>query len=132
MHSCIDGCMHAFVFRWMCMYTHVISPCVDAFRRRQPGGPLYGVRWRRVVLDEAHVAKDAAGLAAGAARSLHAARRWALTGTPVQNRLEVRGPARTGACARAVTLARFKATISVSFCVSLPRIPPSLLHDSRT
>ncbi|GAA3592815.1 DEAD/DEAH box helicase [Kineosporia mesophila] len=43
--------------------------------------------WRRIVLDEAQAVKNAATLAATAARSLTAGRRIAVTGTPVENRL---------------------------------------------
>jgi superfamily II DNA or RNA helicase len=45
------------------------------------------VDWGAVVLDEAQNIKNSASLAARAARSLRAAERFALTGTPVENRL---------------------------------------------
>lgn len=44
-------------------------------------------RWLRVVVDEAHIIKNATTATAKAAASLKAERRWALTGTPVQNGL---------------------------------------------
>ncbi|WP_305094566.1 DEAD/DEAH box helicase [Prescottella sp. R16] len=44
--------------------------------------------WRRVVLDEAQHVKNAATAQARAARSVPAAHRIALTGTPVENRLD--------------------------------------------
>jgi SNF2 family DNA or RNA helicase len=43
--------------------------------------------WRRIVIDEAQAIKNAATKQARAVRSLTAARRIALTGTPVENRL---------------------------------------------
>ncbi|MBR7837672.1 hypothetical protein KDL01_30620 [Actinospica durhamensis] len=43
--------------------------------------------WRRIVLDEAQAIKNAATKQAKAVRSLHAPRRIALSGTPVENRL---------------------------------------------
>jgi hypothetical protein len=43
----------------------------------------------RVVLDEAHSIKNRKTEAARAAFALHAERRWVLSGTPVQNQLEV-------------------------------------------
>ncbi|MBC7560803.1 MAG: DEAD/DEAH box helicase [Dermatophilaceae bacterium] len=48
---------------------------------------LRGMSWRRVVLDEAQAVKNAASRAAVAVRSLPSARRFAVTGTPVENRL---------------------------------------------
>jgi len=48
---------------------------------------LREVAWHRLVLDEAQAIKNAATKAAVAARSVPAARRFAVTGTPVENRL---------------------------------------------
>jgi SNF2 family DNA or RNA helicase len=47
---------------------------------------LLGMMWNRVVLDEAHNIKNHDTVVAGAsfALSLLAARRWVLTGTPIQ------------------------------------------------
>ncbi|NIZ90086.1 SNF2-related protein [Kineococcus rubinsiae] len=49
---------------------------------------LAGVAWHRLVLDEAHQVKNTATRQARAVRRVPAARRIALTGTPVENRLE--------------------------------------------
>ena len=48
---------------------------------------LSGVAWSAVVLDEAQNIKNAASTTARAARRLRASHRFALTGTPVENRL---------------------------------------------
>lgn len=48
---------------------------------------LRALTWRRVVLDEAQAVKNAAARSAVAVRSLPAAHRFAVTGTPVENRL---------------------------------------------
>jgi SNF2 family DNA or RNA helicase len=53
------------------------------------GGPLFRIRWHRVVLDEAQCIKNPRTLAAHAAWSLKAGRRWCLSGTPMQNAVDV-------------------------------------------
>ncbi|CAN6674853.1 DNA repair protein Rad5p [Trichomonascus vanleenenianus] len=49
---------------------------------------LYGVEFYRVVLDEAHTIRNRAAKTSKACYDLRAARRWALTGTPIVNKLE--------------------------------------------
>ncbi len=51
---------------------------------------LVQVDWLRVVLDEAHTIKNAATQTAKAAQAIKAERRWAVTGTPISNSLQVR------------------------------------------
>jgi SNF2 family DNA or RNA helicase len=54
---------------------------------RRDAALLASVEWSLVALDEAQNIKNAASATARAARALKAARRFALTGTPVENRL---------------------------------------------
>ncbi|KAJ2870632.1 hypothetical protein GGH93_005421 [Coemansia aciculifera] len=48
-------------------------------------GPLFGLRWRRVILDEAHETKNAKTKKSMAWHALVARYRWCLSGTPIQN-----------------------------------------------
>jgi hypothetical protein len=50
--------------------------------------PLYTTHWYRVVLDEAHYIKDASTKVAKACFRLSARMRWAVTGTPIVNRID--------------------------------------------
>uniref|UniRef100_A0A7S1BPX1 Uncharacterized protein n=1 Tax=Corethron hystrix TaxID=216773 RepID=A0A7S1BPX1_9STRA len=49
---------------------------------------LASVCWNRIILDEAHLIKNPQTIASKAASKIHADRRWAVTGTPIQNSLQ--------------------------------------------
>jgi SNF2 family DNA or RNA helicase len=50
--------------------------------------PLIQLKWFRIVLDEAHTIREANTKQSKAICSLHAQRRWCLTGTAIQNRID--------------------------------------------
>ncbi|KAJ3023474.1 hypothetical protein HKX48_002901 [Thoreauomyces humboldtii] len=52
---------------------------------RRTAGPLFKKRWRRVILDEAHIVKNKNTRGAKACCNLLATYRWCLSGTPIQN-----------------------------------------------
>ena len=68
-------------------YSIISSECYGRSKKRDTS-PLLQTNFFRIVLDEAHTIRDQTTRQSQAICSLSAGRRWAVTGTPVQNRLD--------------------------------------------
>lgn len=64
--------------------TEAQSEHIDDFDRKK-AGPLFQILWKRIVLDEAHVIRHSQTLRWRAIVQLRAAKRWAITATPLHN-----------------------------------------------
>ncbi|EEP81652.1 conserved hypothetical protein [Uncinocarpus reesii 1704] len=68
-------------------YSTVLSDLSLKSSKRK-ASPLAQLNFFRIVLDEAHAIREQSGAQSQAIFSLNAQRRWSVTGTPIQNRLE--------------------------------------------
>ena len=66
----------------------IVSGEINRRSSKKDMSPLGQTNFFRIVLDEAHMIRDQARQQSQAICSLSAQRRWAVTGTPVQNRLD--------------------------------------------
>ncbi|KAF4961084.1 hypothetical protein FGADI_500 [Fusarium gaditjirri] len=83
---------------------------LQALAKSKKIGSLFRVNWYRVILDEAHGVKSHTSTGALAVWHLNAKYRWALTGTPLSNRLEEFYPyLKFIGCSFTTTMRKFRA-----------------------
>ena len=66
----------------------IVSSEYNRRSKKRVVSPLFQLNFFRIVLDEAHMIREQATMQSQATCQLAAQRRWAVTGTPVQNRLD--------------------------------------------
>ncbi|KAF7900918.1 hypothetical protein EAF00_003139 [Botryotinia globosa] len=115
-------------------YGSVASECNNRNKKKDGKYPLEEMNWFRIVLDEAHMIREQSTLQFKAICRLSAQRRWACTGTPVQNRLEDLGALMNFLRVKPFNGSGFAQHILSPFKICDPEIIPKLrlLVDSIT
>ncbi|KAK1124633.1 hypothetical protein K0M31_006006 [Melipona bicolor] len=94
-HRCKRGMLSVTVYhgtnrenvpRKLAKYDIVITTYNLLSREFKSNSTVYGIHWARVILDEAHMIRNHKSQASQSVCGLVAQKRWALTGTPIQNK----------------------------------------------
>ncbi|XP_075145309.1 transcription termination factor 2-like [Haematobia irritans] len=101
--------------RFVKNYDLVITSYHVVEREQGYDGVLFSIDWKRIILDEAHTIRNHKALISEAACQLKSQKRWALSGTPIQNKeLDVYGLLKFLRCPPFDDLAHWKTWIGKS------------------